>query len=202
MIPEVTLMETLTEKQQKVLNFIKARIIENMPPTIREIAQELRFSSTGTVRDYLEALEQKGYLKRGTNRSRGIELVPELLRIPIIGRIAAGRGTLAYEEIEGYVDPDDLYLGRMSMNDVFALRVKGDSMIEAGIMDGDIAIVKKQPTANNGDIIAALLDDNEVTLKRFRKGTTTYLEPANALYPPIYEEFTVAGKVLSIIRKY
>lgn len=107
-------METLTEKQQKVLNFIKARIIENMPPTIREIAQELGFSSTGTVRDYLEALEQKGYLKRGTNRSRGIELVPELLRIPIIGRIAAGRGALAYEEIEGYVGPDDLYLGLVS----------------------------------------------------------------------------------------
>lgn len=195
-------MESLTEKQQKVLNFIKARVFENMPPTIREIAQELGFSSTGTVRDYLGVLEQKGYLKRGTNRSRAIELVPELLRIPIIGRIAAGRGALAYEEIEGYVDPDDLYLGRMSMTDVFALRVKGDSMIEAGIMDGDIAIVKKQPTAHNGDIIAALLADNEVTLKRLRKGSSTYLEPANSLYPPIYEEFTVAGKVLSIIRKY
>lgn len=196
-------MEDLTPKQKKVLQFIKERIRQGVPPTIREIGRELGFSSTGTVRDYLATLEKKGYLKRANKRSRAIELIRENFRIPIVASIAAGKPNLAYEDIEGYVDPDDLFLGRLSQDDVFALRVKGQSMTEAGIMDGDIAIIKKQKVANSGDIIAALVEDSEATLKRFcHKNNKIFLEAANPAYQPIYKDFTVIGKVITVLRKY
>src|SRR5512136_1438487 len=114
-------MKELTPKQKRVLEFIRQKINQNLPPTIREIAMELGFSSTGTVRDYLEALEAKGYLRRSANRSRAIELVQDIFKgIPIIASIAAGKPNLAYEDIEGYVHADDLFLGRLSYDDVFA----------------------------------------------------------------------------------
>ncbi|KPK96900.1 MAG: hypothetical protein AMJ95_11820 [Omnitrophica WOR_2 bacterium SM23_72] len=193
----------LTNKQERVLDFIRERIRQNIPPTIREIARELGFSSTGTVRDYLNALENKGYLKRSSNKSRSIELLKNNFAIPIISTITAGRPDLAYEDAQGYIDPDDLFLGRLSQRDVFALKVKGDSMVEAGIMEGDFAVMKKQASAHNGDIVAALLDNNEVTLKRLRhRGERFYLEPANKNYQPIYKDFSVIGKLITIIRKY
>ena len=194
----------LTPKQQKVLDFIRQEIRQNLPPTIREIAQELGFSSTGTVRDYLTALQNKGYLKRSSYKSRAIELLKDDSRkIPIIASIPAGKPNVAYEDIEGYLDTDELFLGRLTQNDVFALRVKGESMLEAGIMDGDVAIIKKQPNANNGDVVAALLENNEVTLKRLKyKGTRYFLEPANKNYQPIYKDFAVIGKLITVIRKY
>jgi repressor LexA len=193
----------LTRKQERVLEFIRERVRRHIPPTIREIAHELGFSSTGTVRDYLNALQNKGYLKRSSNKSRGIELLKNTFAIPIISTITAGRPDLAYEDAQGYIDPDDLFLGRLSQRDVFALKVKGDSMVEAGIMDGDFAVMKKQATAHNGDIVAALLDNNEVTLKRLRhKGDRFFLEPANSHYQPIYKDFSVIGKLITIIRKY
>jgi len=196
---------SLTVKQERVLNFIRRRMSERMPPTIREIAKELGFRSTGTVRDYLKALTQKGLVRRMEKKSRGIELTERAssTKIPIIGTIMAGRPNLAYEEIQGYVDVDDLFLGRLGFDDVFALKVKGDSMINAGIFDGDVAIIKKQPHAVNGDIVAALLDGNEVTLKRLRSRSGKYhLEAANPDYAPIYEEFKVIGKLMTVIRKY
>jgi len=193
----------LTPKQKRVLDFIRERVGESMPPTIREIAGQLGFSSTGTVRDYLLVLEKKGYLRRTAKRSRAIELLKQAFRIPIIASIAAGGANLAYEDIEGHIDPDDLFLGRLSYSDCFALRVRGQSMVEAGIMEGDIAVVKKQPTAHDGDIIAALLENNEATLKRLRyKGKKPYLEAANKDYAPIHKDFVVLGKVISILRKY
>jgi len=194
----------LTPKQEKVLNFIRKRVRERLPPTIREIGEELGFKSTGTVRDYLKALMQKGWVRRMNNKSRAIELTDRAsFKIPIIGTIMAGKPGLAYEEIQGYVDTDDLYLGRLGFDDVFALRVKGDSMIDAGILEGDIAIIKKRPDANNNDVIAALLNNNEVTLKRLRsKAGKFHLEAANANYPPIFEEFKVIGKLITVIRKY
>ena len=197
-------MEELTPKQKKVLDFIRGKIQQNLPPTIREIAMELGFSSTGTVRDYLDILQAKGYLKRFNNKSRGIELMNGgFNRIPIIGSIMAGKPNLAYENIEGYVDTNDLFLGRLGLDDVFALRVKGDSMIEAGIMPSDIAVIKKQKTAQNGEIVAALLDYNEVTLKRLRhKNNSYFLEAANPHYSPIEDTFSILGRLLTIIRKY
>lgn len=197
-------VEPLTEKQKKVLGIIQEFLQVGIPPTIREIAQKMGFSSTGTVRDYLNALEKKGYIRRRKNLSRGIEALSlQPKKIPIVAQVVAGKPNLAYEDIEGYLDPDDLFLGRISQDDVFALRVKGESMIGAGIREGDIAIVKKQPEANEGDIIVALTKDAEVTIKRLcRKNKQWYLEPANENYPPIFEEFTIAGKVIAIIRKY
>lgn len=196
-------MLELTRKQERVLEFIQERVRRDMPPTIREIAQELGFSSTGTVRDYLSALESKGYLKRSQNKSRAIELLKGAFKIPIIASIAAGKPDLAYEDVQGHIDPDDLFLGRLSQRDVFALKVRGDSMIEAGIMDGDFAVMKKQSAAHNGDVVAALLDSHEVTLKRLRhKGDKFFLEPANKNYQPIYQDFSVIGKLITIIRKY
>lgn len=194
----------LTTKQEKVLRFIRERVGENLPPTIREIAKELGFSSTGTVRDYLTALQRKGYLKRTNNKSRAIELLDNgLNKIPIIGSIAAGKPNLAYEDIEGYIEPYGLLPANISRDEVFALKVKGESMAEAGIMDGDIAIVRKQKSADNGDIIAALLDNNEVTLKRLRRSANKiFLEAANRNYPPIQKDFSVIGKLITIIRKY
>ncbi len=194
----------LTPKQQKVLDFIRKRIGERLPPTIREIGEELGFRSTGTVRDYLKALMQKGLVRRMNNKSRAIELTERAsLKIPIIGTIMAGKPNLAYEEIQGYVDADDLFLGRLGFDDVFALKVKGDSMIDAGIIEGDIAIIKKRPNADNNDIVAALLDNNEVTLKRLRsRAGKFHLEAANSNYAPIFEEFKVIGKLITVIRKY
>jgi repressor LexA len=196
-------MEKLTNKQKKVLDFIRAQIRRAVPPTIREIAQHMGFSSTGTVRDYLRALEKKGYLTKGGNMARSIELSDKSFKIPILGSIPAGRPATAYENIEGYVDANDLYLGRLCLDDVFALRVKGDSMIEAGIMDGDIAIIKKQPVAEHDDVVAALLDGSEVTLKRLKhKDRHYHLEPANKDYPPIFEQFTIIGRLVAVVRKY
>jgi repressor LexA len=194
----------LTPKQEKVLNFIRKRVGERLPPTIREIGEELGFKSTGTVRDYLKALMQKGLVRRMNNKSRAIELTERAsFKIPIIGTIMAGKPNLAYEEIQGYVNADDLFLGRLGFDDVFALRVKGDSMIDAGILDGDIAVIKKRPDASNNDIVAALLDNTEVTLKRLRsKVGKFHLEAANRNYPPIFEEFKVIGKLITVIRKY
>jgi repressor LexA len=194
----------LTPKQKKVLDFIRKRVGERLPPTVREIGEELGFKSTGTVRDYLKALMQKGLLRRMNNKSRALELTERAgFKIPIIGTIVAGRPNLAYEEIQGYVDTDDLYLGRLGFEDVFALKVKGESMIGAGILDGDIAVIKKQPHAANNDIVAALMDNNEVTLKRLRsKSGRFHLEAANSNYPPIFEEFKVIGKLITVIRRY
>ena len=193
-------MEELTAKQKRVLEFIMDRIHENMPPTIREIAMHMGFKSTGTVRDYLRALENKGYLKRTNNLARSIELLRDTLsKIPIVGSIPAGGPDLAYEDIEGYVDLDDVLAGQP---DLFALRVKGDSMVDAGILEGDIAIIRKQSTAYRGDVVAALIGD-EATLKRLRyTGKTVYLEAANKNYPPIFEEFSIIGKLITIVRKY
>ncbi|MFC1658897.1 transcriptional repressor LexA [Candidatus Omnitrophota bacterium] len=193
-------MKELTPKQKKVLAFIREKIRDNMPPTIREIAMHMGFKSTGTVRDYLTALEKKGYLKRESGLSRSIELLRDTLsKIPILGTIPAGGPDLAYENIEGYVELDDLLAGQSNL---FALKVKGDSMVDAGILDGDIAIIKKQSSAYKGDVVAALLGD-EATLKRLRySGSTAYLEPANKNYAPIFEDFAIIGKLVTIVRKY
>ena len=197
--------QELTPKQHKVLKFIRERIHRDIPPTIREIARALGFSSTGTVRDYLSALEKKGYLKRKNNLARSIELLIDTFnKIPIIASIAAGKPDLAYEDIQGYLELDRvLPQGALGQGDIFALRVKGESMIGAGIMDGDIAVIRKQKTAANNEIIAALLENNEVTLKRFKtKGSKAFLAPANVDYQPIYKDFTIIGKLITILRKY
>jgi repressor LexA len=192
----------LTEKQKDVLKYIYKQIkVSQLPPTVREIAARFGFASTGTVRDYLRALVQKGYIRVAANKSRAIELVKSsLFQIPILGRVQAGLPTLAVEEIEGYLDLDSLVF---SDNDTFALRVKGDSMSGAGIFPDDLVLVRKQAVAQTGEIVVALFHD-EATVKTLRKQGHSYiLEPANPLYEPIpvNEDVTLIGKVISVIRK-
>ena len=193
----------LTDKQKRVLKFLSKKIWqEKRPPTIREIARNFRFSSTGTVRDYLRALEAKGYIKLTKNQSRAVELVNQkLLRIPIVAQVYAGSPTLTFENLEGYLD-----LERLALTDehTFALRAKGESMVEAGIMPEDLLLVRKQATCQNGDIVVALVDD-QATVKYFqkRKGKI-YLEPANQSYSPILvkDNIHIIGKVISVVRNY
>ncbi|MBN2097380.1 MAG: transcriptional repressor LexA [Candidatus Omnitrophica bacterium] len=194
----------LTEKQRKVLQFIAQRVSrENRPPTIREIAQNFKFSSTGTVRDYLRLLQAKGYLKLQAKKARAIELISEKLpRIPILAQVQAGSPVLSYEAIEDYLDLKQLACREDEQ--IFALRVKGDSMIEAGIMPEDLVLIRPQLICENGDIIVALID-GETTIKYFRRQQRkAYLQPANNKYAPILikDNFSIIGKVISVIRKY
>ena len=199
------LLVKTTPKQQRVLEFIQDKINkDNLPPTIREIAAACGFSSTGTVRDYLTALTKKGYLKRGSNKARSIELLQGSSdRIRLFATIPAGSPDEAHEDTDDYLDLGQVFSRKAVKGDIFALKVKGDSMCEAGILDGDIAIIRKQLAANNGDIIAALLDYNEVTLKRLRiKGGSFWLQAANKDHPDIHKDFTIIGKLITILRKY
>jgi len=194
----------LTDKQKDVLKFIYDRIKQaNLPPTIREIGEHFGFGSTGTVRDYLHALTQKGYIRLTANKSRAIELVRSaIFSVPIIGGVQAGLPTLAVEEIEGYLDLDSLVF---SDDDTFALRVKGDSMINAGILPDDLVLVKRQSVAQTGETVVAMVGKEEATVKYLRKRDGMYyLEPANPAYQPIpvNEDVSIVGKVISVVRKF
>ena len=195
--------KALTEKQKRVFQFIARKIWwERRPPTIREIAQNLRFSSTGTVRDYLRVLQTKGYIKLAGKKSRAIELISKkLLQIPIVAQVHAGSPILTYEDIEGYFNLEHLLFAD---EPIFALRVKGDSMCEAGIMPEDLVLVRKQLIAQNGDIVVAMID-GESTVKYFKQhNKKVYLEPANKKYKPILvkENLSIIGKVILVVRKY
>jgi len=193
----------LTNKQKEILKFIYERIRStNLPPTIREIGGKFGFSSTGTVRDHLKALVNKGFLRITANKSRAIELVKEaLFSFPILGRVQAGLPTLAVEDIEGYLDLDSLVF---SDDNVFALRVRGDSMIEAGIMPDDLVLVKKQSVAQVGETVVAVVGEEATVKKLKRKGERYFLEPANSRYEPIVvdQDVSIVGKVISVIRRY
>ncbi len=206
--------KALTERQRAIFDFI-AGIIRGRgaPPTIREIMDQFGINSTNGVRTTLAALEKKGHIRRHPRLSRGIELVAggpylaehETVQVPVLGRVAAGAPILAEENVETtiHVDPS---LAPAS-GEAFALRVRGDSMTEAGILDGDIVVARQQSTADRGDIVVALLDD-EATVKRFDPipGAVRLL-PENPAYEPIVlsgEEGTqlrIAGKVVGLMRR-
>lgn len=197
----------LTIKQEKILDFIKSSIKDSgFPPTVREIGEKFNITVKGAY-DHVKAIEKKGYIKTEQNKSRAIvvlneeEEVPvDAINIPLLGRIAAGSPIMAEENIEEYLSfPKSMFRS----GEYFALSVKGDSMIEGGIYDGDIAIIKKQNTANNGDVIAALLTD-EATLKRLKvSGNKVQLLPDNPAYEPIIaENLTILGKLIALFRKY
>jgi repressor LexA len=205
----------LTDRQQEIFDFI-ATIIRSRgaPPTIREIMDEFDINSTNGVRTTLAALEKKGHIRRHPRLSRGIELVdagPESLsldtiEIPVLGRVAAGAPILAEEHVESTVHIDKSLAP--SSGNVFALRVQGDSMIDAGILDGDIVVARQQETANRGEIVVALIDD-EATVKRFDPGPDgVRLLPENAAYQPIVVtgddgvDFRIAGRVVGLMRQF
>ncbi len=192
----------LTEKQKDVLMFLRKCIRSGLPPTIREIAREFNVSSTGTVRDYLNALTKKGYIMLSEKKSRAIELTEKaLLNIPILGSVPAGVPVLAVENIEDYFNVDKLFAQK---DELFFLRVKGDSMIGVGIMPDDLVLVKKQPCAQDKDIVVCRVD-GEVTVKILRnKENHFFLEPANKSYSiiPLNENSQIIGKVITTVRRY
>jgi repressor LexA len=189
-----------------ITNFVKEK---NYPPSIREIADHFQITPKGAY-DHLKAIEKKGFIKTEKNRSRAIELVKtntdvdfDMIKIPLVGRVAAGVPILAEENIEEYLTFPRSMIPANSERDIFALRVTGDSMIDAKINDGDIAIIKKTSTAENGDIVVALIDD-EATLKYFYKEKDHIrLEPANAKYKPIItKNAIIIGKLIGLYRRF
>ena len=203
----------LSPRQQQTFEVIQEHIRSNgLPPTIREIMAKLGVAYPRGVQRHLEALEKKGYITRDS-RSRGITLAKRfkeaaadyadnIARVPILGRIMAGGPMLAEQNVEDWVTlPTDLTKGK---RDVFILRAQGDSMIGAGIFDGDLLICQPQETADHGDIVAALIGD-EATVKRFvKKNESAYLKAENPKYGNIYpdEEWSIQGKVMAVVRQH
>lgn len=220
--------EKLTDRQATVLEMIASHIEEvGYPPTIRELGDALGISSTNGVNDHLKALEKKGYLERESSKSRTMQplywpdgtpweanenvdpsdaLDEQIHQVPVVGRIAAGDPTMAVERTEQKVAIGEGLLGRPH-NDVFALRVNGDSMIEDGIHDGDYIFVRRGPDARDGQIVAAMIE-GEATVKRlFKEGDQVRLQPANEALDPIYvhadeaRRTVVIGPVVGVFRK-
>ncbi len=195
--------DTLTDKQREILKFIYEEIrSRQLAPTIREIGEKFSLSSTGTVRDHLKALVNKGYIRIHEGKSRAIELIKEaLFQVPVLGRVQAGQPVYAAEDLMGYLNLDQF---AFPGPDVFALRVRGLSMRDAGIMDGDFVLLKKQDHAQVNDIVVALFGD-EATVKRLAKrGAQYFLDPANPDFSPIpvTAEVSIIGKVLQVVRDY
>jgi len=202
-------IDNLSKKQIEVLEFIKKELAtKGYPPSVREICEAVNLKSTSTVHGHLEKLEKKGYIRRNPTKPRAIEVLDsnsfifskkEIVELPIIGKVTAGQPILAQENIEDTMPVPIDFVGN---NDSFILVIKGDSMIDAGILDGDYVIVQKQPYANNGDIVVALLDD-EATVKRFYKEKNYFrLQPENPNYEPIItNKLSIIGKVIGVLRK-
>lgn len=200
-------MRGLTQRQLEMLGFLRQFIAEHKyPPTIREISAHFNIA-VKAAHDHIHALVRKGVLRCDNNRSRAIEILEDEenhekgIEVPLLGRVAAGQPLLAESNWEGTIlVPRDL----ASPGDFFAVQVKGDSMIEAGIMDGDIALIRHQLTANNGDIVVAMIDEESFTLKKFYKEDyRVRLEPANKTYSVIWvREVTILGRLRGLIRQY
>jgi len=207
-MPKKTTEKKLTLKQDEIFDYIKERIIDyGFPPTVREIGERFGITVKGAY-DHLKAIEKKGFIRTEQNKSRAIVVLnqdndrnhTDAINIPLVGTIAAGSPILADENIQGYLSfPKSVFSG----NDYFALKIKGDSMIEAGINDGDIAIIRKQQNANNGDIVAALIE-GEATLKRFKSsgGKINLIAENPSFKPIVVDEVDILGKLAAVFRKY
>ena len=202
-------MKKPTERQQKVLDFIAGYIdTHTYPPTIREVADFFSISVKG-AHDHLAALKKKGLLRQGDKRSRTMEIVrtgedgDEFADIPILGTVAAGRPILSVENMDGSIKLHKSFI--RNGGKYFALRVKGDSMEEAGIMNGDTAVIEQSETVRNGEIAVVMLDDDAVTLKTFyRENARIRLQPENSKYSPIFcsRDVRVLGRLAHILRSY
>lgn len=204
-------MEKLTKRQEDTLRFIKEYIVSHgYPPTVREIAEAIDVSSPATVQAHLDRLADKGYIKRGSNKNRTIELMVNnefnkkndtIVDVPLLGKITAG------SPIEAIENPNDFFSLPAWLvpkdKEVFSLLVDGESMIEAGILDGDIVIVEKCNTARNGQIVVAMTEENEVTLKTFYKEKDHFrLQPENStMQPIILNNVFILGKAIGLYRK-
>ncbi len=205
-------MRPLTPEQSRVFAYIMAyRTSKGMPPTVREIAEALGYKSPNNVRQHLRLIEQKGYVRLLGGRARGIEILVDTegessndqFRVPLVGSVAAGVPITAVENLDGYITLDrSIFKGE----GLFSLRIKGDSMEGIGVLDGDIVVVRRQSTANNNDIVVAIIE-GEATLKRYiRKPDHIILRPENPAYEDIIvhsdREVIIAGKMVGLMRKY
>lgn len=204
-------MEKLTKRQEEILTFIKEYVVKyGYPPTIREIGKAVGTSSPATIHAHLANLEQKGFIKKEGTKNRAIEILVEnefakqgqdVINVPLLGKITAG------SPIEAIENPDDVFSLPSYLvpknKEVFTLRVDGCSMINAGILDGDIVIVERQNNARNGEIVVAMTDENEVTLKTFYKENNHFrLQPENdTMQPIILNNVSVLGKAIGLYRK-
>jgi repressor LexA len=200
--------------QEKVLEYIQTHLQERqMPPTLRDIQDYFGFSAIGTVQYHLKQLTQAGFLEIQPRLSRGITLTSKALGIPILGRVPAGPAQMAFEEVESYLPASVLSAPSPAAHaplasdarGLYALRIKGDSMIEAGILDKDLVIIRPQASAKHGDIVVARIGEDEATVKRLtRKPGVLQLSPANPKYHPIPidENVKIIGKVIRVVRQY
>lgn len=203
-------MEKLTKRQLDILNFIKQKVQEKgYPPSVREIGQAVGLASSSTVHGHLSRLEEKGYIRRDPTKPRAIEILGEdgpstvmksVVHVPIIGKVTAGPPITAVENIDEHFP---LPANLVPENDsVFMLKIVGDSMIEAGILDGDLVVVRQQTSANNGEIVVAMTEEDEATVKRFYKEKDHFrLQPENSsLQPIILQHVSIIGKVIGVYR--
>ncbi|WP_099192051.1 transcriptional repressor LexA [Tepidibacter mesophilus] len=200
----------LTDKQIEILNFLKLQINKKgYPPSVREICSAVNLKSTSTVHSHLSKLEEKGYIRKDKTKPRAIEILDsnddslfsrkETIDIPLVGSVTAGAPILATENIEEFIPlPSSL----IDANNTFMLKIKGDSMINAGILDGDYIIVNKQNTARNGEIVVVLTEDNESTVKRFFKEKNRIrLQPENPYMEPMYfNDVKILGTLKGVFR--
>ena len=197
----------ITDKQREILEYIKSEILNRgFPPAVREICEAVNLKSTSSVHAHLESLEKNGYIRRDPTKPRAIEIVDdnfnlvrrEMVNVPVLGRVAAGEPLLAIENVESYFPVPAEYVPK---NPTFMLTVKGDSMINAGIFSGDHLLIEQKSTAENGEIIVALLDDS-ATVKTFYKEDGHYrLQPQNdAMEPIITDDVQILGKVIGVFR--
>ncbi|WP_230501927.1 transcriptional repressor LexA [Sutcliffiella rhizosphaerae] len=201
-------MMKLSKRQQDILDYIKQEVqAKGYPPSVREIGEAVGLASSSTVHGHLARLESKGLIRRDPTKPRAIEimedeLVPKIsaVNVPIIGKVTAGQPITAIENVEDYFPLPDRYVA--PDEHVFMLEVMGDSMIEAGILDGDYVIVRQQQSANNGDIVVAMTEEDEATVKRFYKEKDYIrLQPENStLEPIIVRNVSILGKVIGVYR--
>lgn len=199
----------ISAKQLEILEYIKEQILHHgYPPAVREICTAVNLKSTSSVHAHLETLEKNGYIRRDPTKPRAIEIIDDefnlarrdMVNVPVIGTIAAGTPILASENIEGYfpVLADNLPSGEM-----FMLYVRGESMVNAGILDGDRVIIRMQPDANNGDMVAALIDDSATVKTFYKENGHIRLQPENNYMDPIIvDNCTVLGKVVALYRQF
>ena len=199
-------MRTSHENQQKILDFIKAEIEDKgYPPSVREICAAVGLRSTSTVHAHLNHLEAQGLIRRDPTKPRALEVIDGThargRSVPLVGRVTAGQPILAVENIEDYLMLPQSMLGK---DELFCLRVQGESMIDIGILDGDIVVLRQQDTAENGEIVVAMTEDDEATLKRiFYEDGHVRLQPENRTMEPIYaDSVTVLGKLMALIRQF
>jgi len=206
--------EALTGKRQQILEFIGDRVREQgYPPSVREIGEAVGLTSSSTVHAHLAVLQREGYLRRDPTKPRAIEVRYDpsskaqmasrpVRTVPLVGDVAAGTGVLASENVEELLPLPEDFTGTGSL---FMLRVRGESMVDAGILDGDYVVVRQQPDADNGDIVVAGIPDEEATVKTFaRRGGKVVLTPANAAFEPMEfapGEVTVYGRVVTVLRR-